>query len=87
MKQLTLRGFDDELALRVQEIAEEQHISLNKAVLRLLRIATGLDKMAKPPNRIGDRLDEFIGSWSDEEEKRVNKVTKVFDEIDSDFWP
>ena len=37
MKQLTIRGFDDELIRRIRAVAREEGLSLNQAVLRLLR--------------------------------------------------
>ena len=42
MKQLTVRGLDEELSERVRRLAEHEHISLNQAALRLLRKGAGL---------------------------------------------
>ena len=43
MKQLTLRGIDDELHERLLCVAEEEGISLNQAALKLLREAAELE--------------------------------------------
>lgn len=42
MKQLTIRGFDDELSECIRREAEQEGISLSKAALRLLRRGAGL---------------------------------------------
>ena len=42
MKQLTVRGFDDELSECIRREAEQGGISLSKAALRLLRREAGL---------------------------------------------
>ena len=42
MKQLTVRGFDDELSECIRREAEQEGISLSKAALRLLRQGAGL---------------------------------------------
>ena len=42
MNQLTVRGFDDELAERIQRLAKRDGTSLNQAALKLLRKGAGL---------------------------------------------
>ncbi len=37
MNQITVRGFDDELAERIQRLAKRDGTSLNQAALKLLR--------------------------------------------------
>ncbi len=86
MKQLTLRGFDDELEAKLRELASTEHISLNKAALKLLREATGLDPEKSRHNQIGSALDEFIGSWSEAEERNFNDLIQIFEKVDSDLW-
>ena len=86
MKQLTLRGFDEELEAKLRELASKEHISLNKAALKLLREAAGLDPEKSRHNQIGSALDEFFGSWSEAEEHDFNELIQIFEEIDSDLW-
>lgn len=86
MNQLTLRGFDDELSTRLHELAEKEHMSLNKAALKLLRKATGLDAAAPPERRVGSALDELIGCWTAEEAQAFDEQVKVFDQVDQDLW-
>ena len=42
MKQLTVRGFDDELAEAIRQLARRDGTSLNQAALKLLRRGAGL---------------------------------------------
>ena len=85
MKQLTIRGFDPELEIRLRRLADQDHLSLNKTVLRLLRQATGLN-VEQQHNRVGDSLDAFIGSWSREEEREFLKTIQTTEEIEAAFW-
>lgn len=86
MKQLSIRGFDEELEQRLHLLAKEENISLNKATLKLLRQATGLDKKAQQSNVVGDALDEFIDVWSKDEEKNFNDAIKGCEIIDESLW-
>jgi len=86
MKQLTLRGFDKELERRLKQLAEKEHLSLNKTVLMLLRKVTGLEANSVPSNRVGASLEEFIGVWSPAEQQEFNAATRVFAEIDETLW-
>ena len=42
MKQLTVRGFDDDLERAIRQLARRERISLNQAALKLLRRGAGL---------------------------------------------
>ena len=49
MNQLTVRGFDDELAERIRRLAKREGTSLNQAALKLLRKGPGLVDPAHGP--------------------------------------
>ena len=86
MKQLTIRGFDAALEDQLRKVAAAENLSLNKVVLKLLKEATGLATNAHSPERVGDRLDTFIGLWSEQEEQEFNAAVAVLEQIDEDFW-
>ena len=44
MKQITVRGFDEDLENYLHQVAKEENISLNKATIKLLRQAAGLNR-------------------------------------------
>jgi len=52
---------------------------LNKAALKLLRQATGLDAGDPPPKHIGSALNEFIGCWTPSEAREFDRQVKEID--------
>lgn len=86
MHQLTIRGFDDELANRIRQLASREGISLNRAVLKLLRRGAGLGERNHMPNVVGDSLDHLIGTWTKEEAAEMNRALEDFSLIDEDMW-
>lgn len=83
MEQLTVRGFDKELARRLRQVAKERGLSLNQAALTLLREGAGL---GGAPRRsvdvVGDSLDALIGCWSAADERSFRQATAIFETID-----
>ncbi len=86
MQQLTVRGFDDRLEIAVRELARREGISLNQAVLRLLRRGAGLAEAGRRENTIGDGLDDLAGTWSPEEARLFSEAVQVFEEVDEELW-
>ena len=86
MNQLTVRGFDDELAERIQRLAKRDGTSLNQAALKLLRKGAGLADPAQKADTVGASLDHLIGSWSDDEAAKLEAVLQEFEVIDEDAW-
>jgi hypothetical protein len=86
MEQLTIRGFEEELVLRIKKLAQNEGISLNQAVLRLLRKGAGLSERKQPPDVVGSSLDHFIGTWSAKEAEEIEQAITDFEEIDETMW-
>ncbi|MBW2734837.1 MAG: hypothetical protein JRH20_20815 [Deltaproteobacteria bacterium] len=86
MEQLTIRGFDPELQRRIRRLAKSKGISLNRAVLELLRKGAGLDDTQDDTGLIGSSLDTFIGTWSDEEADEFEESIAEFSTIDEEVW-
>ena len=84
--QLTIRGFDRELELRLRRLAREREVSLNKAALLLMRRGAGLDTQGQQPDVVGDSLDHLMGGWSEEDAAEFREATKDFDRIDESLW-
>ena len=83
MRQLTVRGFDDELSNRLKGLAQREGISLNQAALRLLRKGAGLPETS---GAIGNSLDHLFGVWTQDEFEKFNKELEVFETIDEELW-
>ena len=86
MNQLTVRGFDDELAERIQRLAKRDGTSLNQAALKLLRKGAGLADPAQKVDTVGASLDRLIGSWSDDEAAELDAALEEFEVIDEAAW-
>jgi len=86
MKQLTIRGFDDVLQQRIEQVAQEEGTSLNKAALLLMRRGAGIPTGKARPDVIGHSLDAFIGTWSEEEERELLEAVEIFEQVDDELW-
>jgi len=86
LKQLTIRGFGTELEKKLRDFASREGISLNQAVLKLLRKGASADLKASKPVEIGTSLDHLFGTWTDEETKEIMDAAADFEKIDADLW-
>ena len=76
MKQLTVRGFDGDLAEAIRQLARRDGTSLNQAALKLLRRGAGLPDGQGDGRNIGSALDDLFGSWSQDEGRGVRCLTR-----------
>ena len=86
MNQLTVRGFDDDLAGHIQRLAKREGISLNRAALKLLRKGAGLADASRSADLVGSSLDHLIGSWSNEEAAELDQALEDLEAIDEAAW-
>ena len=86
MNQLTVRGFDDELADRMRRLAKGDGISLNQAALKLLRKGAGLTNGTGDADTVGSSLDHLIGTWTAAEADEIDSALKEFEVIDESIW-
>ena len=86
MKQLTVRGFGDELGEAMRRFAQREGVSLNQAALRLLRKGAGLSETPGGGDCVGDSLDDLIGSWSPEEADEIDAALQDLAVIDEAAW-
>lgn len=85
LKQLTIRGFDEELERALRDLAKETGLSLNRAALLLMRRGASRGE-AKNEELIGNSLDEFFGVWSKEEAEGFDEAVKELRRIDWEMW-
>ena len=86
MNQLTVRGFDDELADRMQQLAKGEGISLNQAALKLLRKGAGLMNGTGDSDTVGSSLDHLIGTWTAAEADEIDSALEEFEVLDESIW-
>lgn len=82
LTQLTVR-LDEPLANAVKAMAHAEGISLNKAAIRLLRKGAGLETSRQT---IGNSLDKYFGTWSQEEYEEFEAAVADFGLIDEEMW-
>ncbi len=83
---LTIRGIDADTEVKLKNLAKRRNISMNKAALAFIRKGAGLKEPGDGPAVIGNGLDEFIGTWSAEDEKEFLAAIKDLDRVDPDMW-
>ena len=84
INQLTIRGFDDDLARYVRETARRDGISLSRAVVNLVRRGAELDE--PDADVVGTSLDHLAGTWTEEEADDVDRALADFANIDEEIW-
>lgn len=84
MNQLTIRGFDDELADYIRNLARREGISLNRAVMRLVRRGANLD--TPDADVVGSSLDHLMGTWTVDEGDAIDRALQDFSRIDEAMW-
>jgi hypothetical protein len=70
----------------IEALARERGISLNRAAVLLIRQGAGLDDDGAHSKVIGDSLDEFIGSWTAEDEAEFLGTIEAMEQIDDELW-
>ena len=85
LDQLTIRGLDPQLQIKIRELARRERISLNKAALRLLERGAGIEKRGDS-DRIGHSLDHLIGTWSQRDADAFLESIQTCEQIDPDLW-
>ena len=81
--QITLRGLSPELEERIQKLAVEEKISLNKAALKFLAKGAGL--MEGKKTVIGKDLDHLFGTWKESDAETFLESIKSCEQIDEDL--
>jgi hypothetical protein len=83
--QITLRGLEPRLMAEVQRYARREGVSLNKAVLRILKHGAGIDEPQGTAN-IGAAVDRFAGSWTKTEAQQFSKSIRSLEQVDEELW-
>ncbi len=81
---MTLRNLPPALAREIRRRAEENDVSLARAVISLLEERLGLSRPASPQTY--HDLDELAGSWTDEEAAAFDEALQQQRRIDPDLW-
>ncbi|MHC4873091.1 MAG: hypothetical protein ACYTFY_14710 [Planctomycetota bacterium] len=84
MKSITIHGLDSQTAKMIQDRAENENLSLNKTIKKLLEEALGIKP--KDSGNHADEFAEFYGSWDEKDVEEFNKATADLRKIDKEDW-
>lgn len=85
MKNISVRGIDDETASRLKAAAKRRGTSVNSLVVRLLRSGVGL-RPEGPRIPVHHDLDHLAGTWSEEDHREFMDTQRDFSVIDEALW-
>lgn len=82
MKSITIHKLDQDLYTALQGVAQEEGLSLNKLVKKILRRSLGLEPVPKKKIDFSD----IAGSWTPEEANSFEEAMSDFSEIEKSEW-
>ena len=89
LRPITVRNLPPDVSELVRRKAKEEDLSLNKAVIRLLKerieLAKGPSRAKEEPSVYHD-LDHLAGTWTDEEADEFDRSLKEQRRIDAELW-
>lgn len=86
MNSLTLDELDDDLVATIRRVAERDNSTENEAALKLLRKGAGLEDGETANGKVGNSLDDFIGTMSPEEAAEIDAAVRELRTVDKSMW-
>jgi len=83
MSAITVRGLADPTVKAIKKAAAQRSLSMNRFIVETLEIAVG--RRAQKPREYHD-LDEYIGSWSQEDYDTMMRSLAEQRRIDPEVW-
>ena len=80
MHTLNIRNLDDALYNKIKKESEKKRVSINKLLLNVLK-----KNFFKTEPGYHD-LDQFFGTWSEEEHQNISEALKDSRQIDKELW-
>jgi hypothetical protein len=82
MRSITVHNIDEQVAQRIESLAQKSGSSLNKTIQLLLRQALGFSAKKESAHS----FDEFCGVWSKKDVEEFNAATAACERIDHEVW-
>lgn len=86
MKQLTIRGVDDELHYALRSRADQHGMSINRYVLTVIKESVGLTNGGVLRDAEFDDLDNLAGTWTQEDYDEFKGQLQTQRSIDTELW-
>lgn len=83
---MTLSDLDDDLVATIRRVAERDRTSESRAALKLLRKGAELEGSVPTNGKIGNSLDDFIGTMSPEEAAEIDAAIRELRTVDKSMW-
>ena len=84
MKQFTVRGLSGETEKKIEKVAREKGISVNRAIVSLIEREAGGGKMGVKGAR--HDLDNLFGVWSRGEAAEFDRHLEMQRKVDERLW-
>ncbi len=84
MLDITLRGIDQQLADRIKAHARDKDLTLNEAIIQLLRQATGLEATTQSMREIGQDIASLTGTFSGDETRAFREALTALESVHPD---
>lgn len=84
MKSITIHQIDDDMEKKLNELAREKRMSLNKTIKYVLRRALNLDSSNNKNRK--QVLQDFLGVWNKSDLEAFNNATIDFERITKEDW-
>jgi len=86
MNTVTLNELDDDLVAKIRRVARRDDSTENEAALKLLRKGAELDEEAPSNGKVGNSLDDFIGTMTPEEAAEIDAAVRELRTVDESMW-
>lgn len=83
MSQLTIRGIPEDLDAELRALSRQNHTSLNKTVVELLKKAMGRTEAYRVRRR---DLSSVTGKWTVREANDFDRRIEPFESLDDEVW-
>ncbi len=83
MKMVTVRGLEPRVVEALKRAAQERSVSMNRFIVEALQDAVHLGRGGMP---VHHDLDEFFGTWDEEECRQVQEAVERGRTIDEELW-
>ena len=87
MNNITIANFPPDLEKVLKSTAEKRGVSLDTAAIHLMRQGAGLAPLENDAAPIGNALDAYFGTWTEDEADALRNATRALDQVtDETFW-
>jgi DNA polymerase III delta subunit len=84
MKSMTIHGIDDQLAELIKSKANQEGLSINKTIKKLLETSLGI--RPRPPQKNIDEFSEFCGVWDGRDLREFEEAISDTETVDPGDW-